>query len=533
MLKFRPIVLIILDGWGLSPSWGGNALVMNNPKNMDSYWRNYPHLVLQALGAIPNEKVVGESRLGHMLIGTGRIVEPNLSRINKEINNRNFFSNQVLNGAIDWAKKNNSNLHLMGLLSNGGVHADIDHIFALLNLAKEKNFERVYLDIFTDGTDMPPTSALGLVNQIKQEMTRIGLGCISSISGRHWAMDRNNHWDRTAKAYQNMVEAKGEKFNSAEEAISENYRKGTNDEFINPALIKQKDGGYVTIKDNDAVIYFNFREDRARSLTRAFIEPNFKTLFWRPKKIKDLYFAGFVNYQNNLPIKVVFENQRYNNCLSEVLANYSIKQLKLAESEKEAHVTYFFNGGAEEPFANEDVKIIPSISVESYDESPEMSAKKLASNVLKAIESEKYDFITVNFANIDMIAHTGNIIAVGKAIDLIDKIVEKIVNTSLKHHGATIITADHGNAEQMIKVNEAMPDSEETKHTLNPVPFIYINPENKKNLIKSSVAPNYNSLSNIIQAKNTLADVAPTILEIMQIPKPQEMTGRSVLSILE
>ncbi|MDP2638750.1 MAG: 2,3-bisphosphoglycerate-independent phosphoglycerate mutase, partial [Candidatus Azambacteria bacterium] len=412
----KNVVLIVLDGWGLSPSWGGNALAMNNPKTIDSLWKNYPHAVLQALSVVSNSGPVCDSRLGHMLIGTGRKVESSLERINKSIRNRSFFRNETLLGAIRWAQENNSNLHLLGMISDGGVHSHINHLFALLELAKKKNFKRVYIDAITDGTDSGATDALRYIEKIQAKIKSTGVGSFSSIGGRAFGMDRDEHWDRTSRYQRALIDGKCEKYKTINEAVSANYRRGVNDEFIEPALILQEDAKEIKIKANDAIVFFNFREDRARQLTRLFIDPHFKKFLWIPRKIEDLYFATFIDYEKKLPAKIVFPEADYNYTLSEILSERNLRQLKIAESEKYAHVTYFFNGGNEDAYPGEERKIISSPSVDSYANAPAMSAKKVGEEIVKAIKSKRYGLIMANFANVDMVAHTGNILAVGKAV---------------------------------------------------------------------------------------------------------------------
>lgn len=533
MQKYKPVVLIVLDGWGLSPSWGGNALVMNNPKNIDKLWRNYPHKIIQALGAIEYGNIVGESRLGHLMMGAGRQVISPHSQINSEIKSKKFFKNETLIGAFNWAKKNNSSVHLMGMISDGGVHSDIDHLLSLLDLAHRQDFDRVYIDAITDGTDSGPTQALHFIEKIQNKIFDLKLGEFSSVAGRTYAMDRNEHWDKIKKYYQCLTEGNGETFSEVEEAVSASYRQNMTDEFIAPALIKDKAGKINPINDGDAVIFFNFREDRAKQLAKVFSDIKFKMFLWKPKTINDLYFATFTDYEKNIPSKVAFPTITYINNLSQVLALANFKQLKLAESEKIAHVTTFFNGGQDETYPGEERKIIASPNVSSYDQKPEMSAKQLTSAVLDAIKSKKYDFILLNFANVDMVAHTGNIIAVGEAVQVLDELVGRIVERNHKYGGATIITADHGNAEQMVNINAEMLGERDSVHTLNPVPFILVTPENKNDLIKSSLSYSPNALSKIISAEDSLADIAPTILELLGLPKPNEMTGHSLISRLE
>jgi len=531
-MKYKPVVLLILDGWGLSPSWGGNALTMNNPKNMEQLWKYYPHTVLKALSIVANGEIVGDSRLGHTLIGTGRHVKSNYTLINEKIADRSFNHNETILGAINWAKKNNSNLHLIGLISDGGVHSHIDHLLALLKVCRDHDFKRVYVDAITDGTDSGPTDALIFIEKIQEKMRDWGVGEFSSVSGRFWAMDRDKNWNRVGKYYNCLIGQKFLRYHDIKRAITANYNHGFNDEFIEPGLIADEQEKFHPLAQNDSVIVFNFREDRSRQLARIIIDKKAGTLFKKFKRIEDLYFATFINYQKELPAKIVFPEQEYKNSLSEVLARANVNQIKIAESQKYAHVTYFFNGGIEDPFIGEDRKIIRSMNLDSYDQAPEMSAHAVCEAVVNAIKSEKYEFIVANFANVDMVAHTGNILATGVAVRYIDKLVRVITSTCLKAGGATLITADHGNAEQMVQLKRAVSEKE-TLHTLNPVPFILVTPDVRKNLIQSAVSHQTNALSKILSAKDSLADVAPTILELLQIPKPSEMTGHSLLNRLE
>lgn len=532
-MKYKPVVLIVLDGWGLSPSWGGNALSMNNPKNMDTLWKTYPHAILQALGAIQYGNVIGESRLGHMMIGAGRPVTGYHSQINRDIAGKKFVKNKVLLSAINHAKKNNSNLHLVGMISDCGVHADLDHLLRLLDLAEKNDFDRVFVDGITDGVDSGPTESLRYVEKIKNKMQKNKMGSFSSVGGRQYAMDRDEHWDKIKTYYDCISGAKNTRiYNSVEEAVSENYRNNLDDEMILPGLIKDQSGQTHPIKDSDAVVMFNFREDRAAQLARVFGENKFKVFLWNPKKIKNLSFTTFTKYDSRVNSSVAFSKVKYPNNLSEYLSRTGLNQLKLAESEKRAHVTLFFNGGTEGALPGEDIKIISSPNVSSYEKIPEMSARNVANEAIGAIKTNRYDFILINFANVDMLAHTGDILAVGKAVAVLDELVQKIVDANL-NGGVTIITADHGNAEQMINVAQANVKEPEMLHTLNPVPFILVAKEYKKNLMQTSLVYESNALSKIISAKDSLADVAPTILELMNLPKPVEMSGHSLMNKLE
>lgn len=533
MGKYKPVVLLILDGWGLSPAWGGNAMAMSKPENFNDYWRYYPHTILQALSETTYGKIVGESRLGHLMIGAGRQVAGMHNLINHEIKTGKFYSNKVLLDAIQWAKKNNSDLHFLGMISDGGVHSDFEHLIALLELARKENFTRVYVDAITDGIDSGPTDALKYIEKIQYQFSKYRIGQFSSVIGRKYAMDRDEHWDKIRLAYEVLTNDNASKADNINQVISDNYRKGLMDNEIIPSKLKLSDGSYKSIKSGDAVVFFNFREDRAKSLTRVFIEPKFGFFFWHPKKIDNLFFATFSNYQHNLPAKVAFTEPHYANSLSELVSKNNLRQLKIAESEKYSHVTSFFNGGREDAYPNEERKIVSSINIDSYDKKPEMSAKSITKACTLAIKSNRYDLIIVNFANVDMVAHTGNIQATGKAVQVLDKYIAEITEVNLKHKGATIITGDHGNAEQMINLNQQISKERETLHTVNPVPFILITPDNKKNIIKMALSVKPNSLDKILSSKKTLADVAPTILEIFGITKPQEMTGHSLINHLE
>jgi len=529
--SYSPITLLILDGWGLSPSWGGNALAMNNPKNIDKLWRSFPHTVLQALSAIENGEVVADSHLGHTMIGAGRIVESNFARINKNIENRSFYKNEVLLGAINWAKRNQSNLHLIGLISEGGIHSHLNHLLTILNLCQREGFDRVYIDAITDGTDSGPTEALRYIEKIQAKIKALRLGRFSSVAGRYWAMDRDENWDRMVKYYQALTEPNKNLAPGVEQTVSASYRAGANDEYIEPIAIDQGNGLNMPIKDGDAVIMFNFREDRSKELERIFLDPNFKKAFWRPKRLNDLYFATFIRFSKNSSAKIAFPEKIYPNTLSEVLSKANFHQLKVAESQKLHHVTSFFNGGTEDPWPGEERKIISSPNLKSYDAKPAMASREVADAIIKAIKSRRYDFMVANFANVDMVAHTGNIIATGQAVSFVDEMVGKVVLENLRAGGITIITADHGNAEQMVQLKQNL--GGQSTHTLNPVPFILVDDKQKKNLIQSSLVDQTNALAEIFTTRRTLADVAPTILELLRLPKPKEMTGKSLLNKLE
>ncbi len=531
---YKPVVLLILDGWGLSPAWGGNAISVGNPVNFNSFWREYPHQVLQALGKIVDTQSgkVSSSEVGHASIGTGRLVLEDLTEINKSIRDGSFFNNIVLSSLMDKIKEKNNSLHLIGLLSDGGVHSHIDHVFALLDMAKKHNLNQVYIHVITDGLDTDPHSALGYLYELERKIKEIGIGAIASVCGRAYAMDRNNNWEKVAKAYEAQVLGKGYQVLSARSAISEGYKLGFTDSLIPPAVVMENNKPVGNVRENDGVVFFNFRADRMKELARAYSDKNcFKSLFVRRYKLLPLEIASFTSYHlNKLPIKVVFPASVIKSSLAEIISTHGLRQMHIAETEKYAHVSYFFNGGVENPFPKEDRIFIPSIKVRSYDEKPEMAIENLTNEIINQINSKKYDFIVTNIPNVDMVAHTGNILATQRATELVDKTLKKVYDEIMKKDAALIITADHGNAEQMSMLGRKFG---ERHHTLNPVPFILVTSDNRKNLISSALNKNESILPEIISSPYTLADVAPTILDILGISKPVEMTGQSLINKLK
>ncbi len=531
MRKYKPIVLIILDGWGISPSWGGNALAVNQPKNINRYWREYPHKVLQAFTLIAGKySVVGDSRLGHSTIAAGRRIPQNLEIISESILKRSFYKNKVLIEAINHAKKNHSNLHLIGLISNGGIHSHIQHLSALIELCHRQNFDRVFIDAITDGIDTGPNDSLGLIDKIDTKITETNIGKYSSITGRQYAMDRIGDLSKTRLTYEMLTRGNGANSSSIKEAISKSYREGLDDFTILPTIINNN-GKTNTIKENDALIFFNFRADRTRQLAKMFCGYGTGGIFKKASKIVNLSITTFTEYEKDLPVKIAFPRSKVPGTLGEVLSQYQEKQLRITESEKEDHVTYFFNCGDNTPFAGEDRKIIPSKKVNDPKKNPKMQSEKIAKIIVEEISKANYDFILVNFPNVDIMAHTGNIIAAGNAIQAVDKAVGKIVEANIIKGGATIITADHGNIEQMTKLRPEQ-DPEE-KHTMNPVPFILICNDKKKDLLTGALTSYSSTLSKMITAKETLADIAPTVLELMGLPRPEQMRGHSLLNVLE
>jgi 2,3-bisphosphoglycerate-independent phosphoglycerate mutase len=498
------IMLMILDGWGIGSKDNRDAISLAATPNMDSYFANYPSEELAcSAGAVglPDGQM-GNSEVGHLNIGAGRIVYQELTRITKAIQTGEFNKNVQILEAIQNAKENNTALHLMGLLSDGGVHSHIDHLVGLIKLAKEEGLSKVYVHALLDGRDVPPRCAQKYFDELEEKMKEIGVGKIASISGRYYAMDRDNRWERVQKAYDVYTKGEGLKSDSATTALAEAYKREENDEFVLPTLIDE-DG---LIKDKDSMIFFNFRPDRARQICRTFIDPDF-TGFERAVFSK-VHFVCMTRYDKSLNAPVAFPPQDLKNVLAEVLSNAGKKQLHIAETEKYAHVTFFFNGGSEDPYEGEERILIPSPKVATYDLQPEMSAPEVTEAVLKEIEAKKHDFIVLNFANADMVGHTGIIDAAKKAVETVDSCVGRIVEAVKSVGGEVLITADHGNADQMLT-----PEGDVvTAHSTNPVPLIYIG-----------------NRENVKLKDGTLANIAPTILELMGIDKPEEMDQESLI----
>lgn len=510
----KKVLLIILDGWGIAPAWGGNSIEMAETPYMDELWRKYPHTELgaaeEAVGLTRHEP--GNSEVGHLNIGSGQVVYQNLPGINATIKDGSFFKNQTLIDALNHTKINNSNLHLLGLVSDGGIHSSIDHLYALLKMAKERGVTKVYIHMITDGRDTDPMKALSYVSQLKDLIKLNGFGKIVSVMGRFYAMDRDKHFERIEKAYDVLVSGIGPKAESIEHAISESYRNELNDEFIIPTIIEDKDNPYVPITDNDAVIFYNYRGDRSRELTEALTYKIYKS-FHRKKVLQNLYFATFAfveEYINNIDIKTVFHLHSIKEPLAKVIADHNLKQLHMAETEKYAHVTYFFNGGREEPFPQEERIMIPSPRVATYDLQPKMSSVELGKTLINNLHD--FSFIVCNFANLDMVGHTANIRATVKACEAVNDQLEKIVPKAIDKNYTVIITGDHGNAEEMINPKNNEPF---TEHTINKVPFILCGKDT--NDIK------------LRQGNLSLSDIAPTILKLLNIEKPAEMTGESIV----
>ncbi len=521
----KPIVLIVLDGWGINQPYQGNAITQARTPFMDYLISEYPSMTLRASGeavGLPWGES-GNSEVGHLNLGLGRILYQDLPRINKDISNGSFYQNPVLLSAIKHVKKYNSKLHLLGLTSNGCVHSSIDHLYALLVLAKKFNMEKVFIHAILDGRDTPFNGGLNFIKGVEKSIAENHVGKIASVIGRFYAMDRNNNWDRTKKAYLALTEGKGNKFSSAIEAIKNSYQKKIYDEEMLPIVISNDNGPIGLVEENDAIIFFNYRPDRARQITKAFAVPEFKG-FERTKFLRNLFFVAFTEYEKGLPVKVAFPADIIKDTLGEVLANNNFKQLRIAETEKYAHVTYFFNGGKEKAMPGEDHLLVPSKPIASYDEIPEMSAPEITKKLMEKIEKDIYDFILVNYANADMVGHTGNLDAAIKAVETIDHCLEKIITLILSKNGLAMITADHGNAEVMFNMQTGQIDKE---HTANPVPFILIAKPFAGRRFGWQDAVN-NDLSTV-QPQGILSDVAPTILKLMGIKQPKTMTGMSLI----
>ena len=506
----KPTVLLILDGYGERKEKDGNAIALANTPVMDKLKKEFPYVEGQASGlfvGLPDGQM-GNSEVGHMNMGAGRIVYQELTRITKAIEDGDFFENKALKEAVEHCKKENSALHFMGLVSSGGVHSHIGHIYGLLELAKRAGLKKVYLHAFLDGRDTPPDSGKSFLMDVEKKMRELGVGEIATISGRYYAMDRDKNYDRVEKAYRAMVDGTGEKASSVEEAIDASYEKKVYDEFVLPTVI-EKDGAVHTVSDGDAMIFFNFRPDRAREICHAFCDDEFN--FFNRGARKKVFFVCFTDYDPTIPNKrVTFEKEEIHNTLGEVVSNLGKNQLRIAETEKYAHVTFFFNGGKEEPYENEDRILVPSPKeVPTYDLKPEMSCYTVTEKLTEAIRSGKYDLVVANFANPDMVGHTGVLPAAIKAIEVVDECMGKVVDAVESMHGNLFILADHGNADIMIDEKTGEPY---TAHTTNPVPFILVSDEKHK-----------------LREGGCLADVAPTLLELMGIPQPKEMTGKSLL----
>jgi 2,3-bisphosphoglycerate-independent phosphoglycerate mutase len=507
-----PVVLIILDGWGYREETSGNAVAVANTPVMDSLWAAYPKTLIRASAksvGLP-EGQMGNSEVGHLNIGAGRVVPQELVRISDAVEDGTLLSNSALLKVCQEVRQHNGKLHLIGLCSEGGVHSHLSHLFGLLELAKEQELTEVCIHVITDGRDTKPTDGLAALKAIETEIERFGVGRIATISGRYYAMDRDRRWDRVQKAYDVLTQDGSGTGQSAIEALQASYDAGVTDEFVLPVRIAP---GAIT--PGDGVIFFNFRPDRSRQLTQALVDPNFDG--FQRSQIKPLSFVTFTQYDPSFPVLVAFEPQNLNNILGQVIAQHGLRQFRTAETEKYAHVTYFFNGGIEEPFAGEDRQLVPSPMVATYDRAPAMSAAQVTNGAIAAVEKGIYSFIVINYANPDMVGHTGNLDATVQAVETVDTCLGHLLESIGKAGGTAIIIADHGNAELMWDEQ----GNPWTAHTTNPVPFILVEGEKRK-------IPGYGTDVEL-RSDGSLADIAPTILQILGLPQPPEMTGRSMI----
>ncbi len=510
MMK-KPIVLTIMDGFGFNPEKNGNAIDFANTPNLDRIFRECPTTKIGASGmdvGLPDGQM-GNSEVGHTNIGAGRIVYQELTRITKSINDGDFFNNTAFLNAVTNCKRNNSALHLMGLLSDGGVHSHIEHLYALIKLAKDNGLERVYIHALLDGRDVPPASAADYIDTLNGKLKELGCGKLATVMGRFYGMDRDNRWERVSKAYSALVYGDGNVTDDAAGAVRHSYTvkdeegKFLTDEFVIPTVVS----GTERINDGDSVIFFNFRPDRAREITRTFVDDDFAG-FERIGGRKKVFYVCMTQYDASMPnVEVAFKPESLNNTLGEFLSNNGMTQLRIAETEKYAHVTFFFNGGREVMFDGEDRTLVNSPKVATYDLKPEMSAVEVCDKVCTAIESGKYDVVILNFANCDMVGHTGIFDAAVKAVETVDNCVGRVMTSTLKMGGVMLLTADHGNADRMLDTD----GSPFTAHTTNPVPFAVIGKDCK------------------LRDGGRLCDISPTIIKLLGLTKPEEMTGISLI----
>ena len=511
----KPITaLLILDGFGYRKEKEGNAIKTDGVANIKALWDSYPHTLLQASGmdvGLPAGQM-GNSEVGHLNIGAGRIVYQEFTRISKSIDDGEFFQNPAFLGAVENCKKHDSALHLMGLCSDGGVHSHLTHLYALLKLAKDHGLEKVYVHCFMDGRDVPPTSGKGYVEQVDSKLKELGVGRIATVMGRYYAMDRDNRFERVEKAYAALTYGEGLTASNAAEAMQQSYDAGVTDEFVVPTVVLTDGKPTATIQAQDSVIFYNFRPDRAREISRAYIFEDFDG-FERKNGFFPLYYVSMTQYDKTFEghLQIAFKPQSMHNTLGEYLAKMGKTQLRIAETEKYAHVTFFFNGGVEAPNEGEDRALIASPKVATYDLKPEMSAYEVTDEAVRRIESGKYDVMILNFANCDMVGHTGVMDAAVAAVHAVDSCVRMVVEAIQKTGGRCIITADHGNAEYMWDEKAQVPF---TAHTTNPVPCILVDDSRKSVELREG---------------GRLCDLAPTLLDLMELPVPQEMTGKTLI----
>lgn len=504
----KPYALIILDGFGKNERHEGNAIYTANTPNIDKYLADHPNTIVHASGldvGLPDGQM-GNSEVGHTNIGAGRIVYQELTRITKSIEDGDFFENEALVKAVENCKKNDSALHLMGLLSPGGVHSHTNHLYGLLRLAKKNGIEKVHVHAFLDGRDVPPSSAVEYIKEAIEKMRDIGVGDIATVMGRYYAMDRDNRWERVSKAYDAIVYGEGVEAESAVTAVEESYNNDVTDEFVVPTVVKKDGEPLGKVSENDSVVFFNFRPDRARELTRTIVDEDFSGF---ERDYFKTCFVTMTQYDATMPnVEVAFKPEQLVNTFGEYISKKGLRQLRIAETEKYAHVTFFFNGGVEKPYDGEDRALINSPKVATYDLKPEMSAYEVTDEVVKRIDGGEYDVIILNFANCDMVGHTGVFDAAVKAVEAVDECLGRVIDAIERQGGVALVTADHGNADQMIDYETGEPF---TAHTTNVVPLILIGRDDLK--IRSG----------------RLADLTPTMLDLMGLEKPAEMTGESLI----
>ena len=508
----KPYAIIIMDGYGLSGEKNGNAIAMEGSPNVEKYRREYPSGELGASGmsvGLPDGQM-GNSEVGHLNMGAGRIVYQELTKITKEIGDGGFFKNEALLGAMENAKKNHKKLHVWGLLSDGGEHSHNTHLYALLKMCKENGLDNAYVHCFMDGRDVSPTSGAGFLRDLQAEMDKLAFGEIASVCGRYYAMDRDNRWERVAKAYDMLTLGNGIHAEYAADAVEASYKNEVTDEFILPTNVVRGGRPVALVEEGDSIIFFNFRPDRAREITRAFSQEDFNGFERKTGYLKP-YYVCFTQYDATFKdVRVAFKPQSLDNTLGEYLSKKGLTQLRIAETEKYAHVTFFFNGGVEAPNAGEERALVPSPKVATYDLQPEMSAFEVTDRAIKELSSGKFDVMILNFANCDMVGHTGVISAAEKAVETVDICVDKVLRQILKMGGGALLTADHGNADKMI----AEDGSPFTAHTTNPVPVVLVCDRLKDKKLREG---------------GVLADLAPTLLDMMGLEKPAEMTGKTLI----
>lgn len=510
----KPVVLIILDGWGYSEETESNAIAQARTPVWDRLWREFPHTLINTSGAavgLPGGQM-GNSEVGHLNLGAGRVVYQEFTRVSRSIRTGSFFTNETLTAAVDKAVNDGKSVHLFGLLSPGGVHSHEEHIHAMVKLAVERGAEKVYFHAFLDGRDTPPKSAEPSMVALNEVFSELGHGRIASIVGRYYAMDRDNRWDRIRLAYDMLVDAKAEhRAESACKGLQAAYERGESDEFVTPTIVVPAGEQPVTIEDGDVIFFLNYRADRARQLTRAFIEDDFEG-FERTRRPKLGEFVSLTRYHRQFDIPVAFPPEKLRNCFGEYVSQQGLRQLRLAETEKYAHVTFFFNGGRERPFEGEDRILVPSPKVATYDLKPEMSAEEVTDHLVEAIEGGKYDTIICNYANSDMVGHTGRMEAAIRAIETLDHCLGRVLKAIHLVGGEMLITADHGNSEQM---EDHVNHQPHTAHTVNPVPLVYVGRHAE------------------LEEGGALCDISPTLLKIMGLAQPMEMQGRPLIQITQ